>query len=375
MSLVTKLRTSPLWKKWLIKKGKIQTFQEIEDFINQAPPVYFEETPLKMPKIGIIKTGHYDRFDGYDTPRASYLRYVRFCQNNTVPYEFYDIEKSNWLDEAKKFDIIICHVQTTPYYKSMIEKKLYIIQELLKIHCFPSFHEVIQYEDKCFSHDLYKLYNLPSIPTVVTNSYEEALQMIDDAKYPFISKTTIGASSSGVELIKSKREAKRLVRRIFSKKGRRTYHPYLNQKNYLYKQEFIDDASYDLRIILVGNRAFGYYRYPHKGDFRASGSGIYEKKEIPLEALQLAIRVKESLGCLQLGVDLLYSPKSRQYYIIETSLFNQIDTPEQLMVNGIAGYYDVSDCEEIKFVSGKYWVQELLMKEVILSWCNELSDV
>jgi hypothetical protein len=44
------------------------------------------------------------------------------------------------------------------------------------------------------------------------------------------------------------------------------------------------------------------------------------------------------------------------------------------MVNGVAGYYDVSDREEIKFVSGKYWVQELLMKEVILSWCKKFND-
>ena len=39
--------------------------------------------------------------------------------------------------------------------------------------------------------------------------------------------------------------------------------------------------------------------------------------------------------------------------LIETSLFNQIDTPEQLVVKGIPGYYDISG-NEILFKEGKF---------------------
>lgn len=133
-------------------------------------------------------------------------------------------------------------------------------------------------------------------------------------------------------------------------------------------QKFINDATFDLRIILVGDMAFGYYRYPNKGDFRASGAGNYEKKAIPEDALRIAIEVRDKLASRLMGIDLLYSETNKKYYIIETSLFNQIDTPEQLVIDGVPGYYDISDKDNIRFKEGKYWVQELLLKNIIIEW-------
>ena len=133
-------------------------------------------------------------------------------------------------------------------------------------------------------------------------------------------------------------------------------------------QEYIDDAKFDLRVMIMGNKAFGYYRYPNKGDFRASGAGNYEKRAIPIEALKIAIDVKNNLHSRLMGVDLLFSTKRQKYYIIEASLFNQIDTPEQLVIDGIPGYYDISDINNIIFKPGKFWIHELVMDEIIKEW-------
>ena len=69
-----------------------------------------------------------------------------------------------------------------------------------------------------------------------------------------------------------------------------------------------------------------------------------------------------------MGVDMLYSEKHKKYYIIETSLFNQIDTPVQLEIDGVPGYYDISDKNNITFREGKFWVQELVLRDVIEEW-------
>ena len=241
-------------------------------------------------------------------------------------------------------------------------------------HCFPSYHEVWQYENKNRANFLYQVYNLPTIPTKVTNSKAEANELINMANYPFITKTTIGAGSTGVSKISSKTEASRLVNKIFSDNGLKTQYKYQNQKDYFYVQEFIDDATFDLRIMLVGDMAFGYYRYPDKGDFKASGSGNYEKKAIPFEALNLAVDVRNKLKSRQMGVDLLYSEKTKQYYIIETSLFNQIDTPEQLVIDGVAGYYDIFDMKNVQFKEGKFWIQELLLRNIIEEWVMSYKE-
>lgn len=81
----------------------------------------------------------------------------------------------------------------------MIESKIYILENLMGKFCFPSYHEVWQYENKNRANYLYDYYGLPKIPTYVTQNREEAYELIKEIGYPFITKTTIGAGSSGVK--------------------------------------------------------------------------------------------------------------------------------------------------------------------------------
>lgn len=364
----TYIRKSSHNRKRLIKNRSIVKKSEVERILNDAPFLSLDQSLNNQPKIAIIKAQEVLDVDGYVNPKASWLRYERFCKHNSIPYDFYDITKSDWLEQAKNFDIFVCHTDGDPYYQEMIESKIYVLEKILGKHCFPSYHEVWQYEDKIRAHYLYECYKIPAIPTYVTNNEQEAYSIIENIEYPFISKTKIGASSSGVKKINTIQEAKKDIKNIFSSKGARTQFLFQNQKNYYYIQKFIDDATYDLRIILVGDKAFGYYRYPDAGDYRASGSSNIEKKEIPFEALKLAVEVRNKLRSRQMGVDLLFSEKLNQYFVIETSLFNQIDTPEQLAINGVPGYYDVSDINNILFKEGKFWIQELVLRDVIKQW-------
>lgn len=365
------LYKTSLYKKYALSNKIYVTKEEADAILNQAPILLLDEDIVgEKPFIGIVKDKNNLKIgEGeYVNPRASYLRYERFCKNNGISYEFYDIARSDWKKEAEKYDIIVYHSPSNPSIQEMVESKILILEKFMSKTCFPSFHEVWQYEDKIRADYLYKHYNLPGIPTIVTHSKEEVLELIEKIKYPFISKTSIGSASTGVIKINDKKEALNLVNKIFSYKGLKSQYIYKAQKDYLYIQEFIDDATFDLRIILIGNKAFGYYRYPNAGDFRASGSGNYEKKAIPIEALQLAIKVRNTLQSRLMGVDLMYSEKAKQYYIIETSLFNQLDTPRQLEIDGVAGYYDISDIENIVFKEGEFWVQELLLKELVVTW-------
>ena len=362
------LRKSYFYKEQAIKNNVIMSFSNIEKLINEAPVLLLDESINIKPNIGIVKTESSSLIAGYENPKASWMKYERFCKINNIPYSFYDIKESDWIEKSRQYDIIICHTEGSPAYQEMIESKIYILDKLLKISCFPSFHEVWQYEDKVRSNYLYQCKKLPTIPTFVTHSKNEALQQAEKSSYPFITKTTIGSGSSGVIKVDTKKQAKKLIHKIFSDKGVATPYAYQNQKDYFYFQEFIDDATFDLRIILIDDMAFGYYRYPQKGDFRASGAGIFLKKDIPSDALKVAINVRDKLQSRQLGIDLLYSEKYGQYLIIETSLFNQIDSPSQLEVDGVAGYYDISDINNINFKEGKYWVQELVLKNLISNW-------
>ena len=367
--ILSKLKNTKLYRSRIIKKGIVLKYNEITEYQNQAPPIISNlnrEYRIKSPTVGIVRNGL--RFDDYVYKNASWLFYERYLKNNNIKYEYYDIFKSNWIEEAKKYDIIMWRVNSTPVELNIAQSKIYILEKIMGKLTFPSFHEIWQYENKSRASYLYRIYQLPAIETFVTNSSLEAAASMDNYNFPIVAKSDTETSSSGVEKIDNVRKAEKYVKEAFSVRGRRTIYPYIRQKDYILFQEFIEDAQYDLRIIIIGNKAFGYYRYPNKGDFRASGAGNYEKKAIPYDAIRIAINVKNCMKSRLMGIDLLYSNKRRKYFIIESSLFNQIDTPEQLIVDGNPGYYDITDPNIIVFKPGRFWIHELVMDEIIHEW-------
>lgn len=372
-SLKKIIRKTSYWKNYHIKSGEFVRIKDSDKILDEANALINDDirTSKIKPVVGIVKDLEID-VEGYCVQRASWLRYERFCKNNNLDYRFINILRHDWIRQFDGVDILIWHTDSSPLIQEIAETKIYILEKEMGITCFPSFHEIWQYENKIRSNYLYSVHNLPSIPTFVTNDYSDAVECINKLEFPIVSKISTGSGSHGVELINSKIKAIRIIKKIF-KNGRDTYWKYYKQKDYCYFQSFIRDAMYDLRIILVGNKAFGYYRYPKENDFRASGSGIIEKKEIPKDAIKLAVEIRKILKCTQIGVDLLYSIKKKKYYIIETSVFNQIDTPRQLEINGVAGFYDISDLNNITFLPGKFWVQELQMENIIISWISKKS--
>lgn len=336
--------------------------REISKYIEQAERVMLERKPNI--RVGLAKIADDYSDLGLVAIRDYYPKYERLLKNNNMDYEYFNPLLSNWIEKAQSFDLIVWHTNSDPSTQEIAEGKIYLLEKMGK-KCLPSYDELWSYENKIRANYLYKLYDLPSIPTFITHSKTEAISYLESAEFPIISKISTGSSSYGVEKIESVSQGKKLIKEIFSYKGRETYFSYYNQKNYVYFQEFIDDATYDLRVICINNELFGYYRYPNDGDFKASGAGNYEKKEIPIEALELAYQVCQTLNSSLLATDFVYSNKLQKFLIIESSIFIGVDSCEQLCIDGIAGKYVRRSANQYDFVEGKYWIQELALKSVI----------
>lgn len=336
----------------------------LHNYLEQADKVYLSYKPNIKVGLAVIDTDYSNL--GYVALRDYRPKFERFLKNNNIDYDYYNPLHSNWLEESKKFDLVIWHTNSDPCTQEIAESKIYTIEKL-GIKCYPSFDEIWSYENKVRASYLYELYDLPAIPTFITHSKKEAIDYLKNTKFPIISKISTGSASKGVEKIDNIEQGLNLVKKSFSNTGRPTYFAYQNQKNYVYFQDFIEDADYDLRIICINDEFFGYYRYPNEGDFRASGAGNYEKKEIPNEALDLAHEARMRFGATCLATDLVYSRKLNKFMIIESSIFIGIDTCEQLSINGIAGKYVRKTNGSYDFVKGKYWIQELTLKHFIES--------
>ncbi len=208
---------------------------------------------------------------------ASWPKFERFLKVNHIPYEPYDITRSDFINTAQRYDVIVWRTETeyTRHWEAL--DKIEIIQNHLNKMVLPSSESVWMDEDKLREQYLFEVYGLPTIKTFVSQSKTEVMKYIENCSYPFVSKDRTCAHGNCVFLIKNKTQAKTLCEKIFSS-GKETYVSYLRQKDYVYFQEFVPNYGYDLRIVMVGNSYFGYYRYPREGDFRGSGSHIIEKK-------------------------------------------------------------------------------------------------
>lgn len=368
MVILALIKKNPFLNKWYIKrlqkKGVIIPLCDIDIFLNEANEVIIQK-PLENFKVGLVRQQEDYISENYFTKRAYWPQYERFLKNNKISYTYYDIHSSRWMVDSKEFDIILWHPYYTPDIHEEAKTKIYFLEKYLGKRCFPSFDELWSYEDKVKNHYILEHFNFPCVPTFVTNSKKEAIEFINNTDFPIISKIANGSSSKGVHRISNKKEAINYINSCFSDIGLKTYWPFMRQKNYVYFQKYITDSEFDLRIILVGSKIFGYYRYPKPGDFRASGAGIIEMRELPEIAMKTALSVKDklkvSINPPLLAIDMVYSTKLNVYYIIETSIFCGVDTPDQLVINGISGYYEYID-DKFLFKEGRYWIQELALE-------------
>ncbi|HAT4141227.1 TPA: hypothetical protein I9Z86_001162 [Clostridium perfringens] len=295
-----------------------------------------------------------------------YTKYERLLKNNNIKYEFFNIHDSNWINEAKKYDCIIWRPLSVPWELEEAREKIYILEKYMNKVVYPSYDEIIFYENKTYQYDLLKLKGYPVINTFISYDYDECMTYIEGCSFPLVSKIKAGSGAEGVEIVKSKSKAKDIINKTFSI-GADTYWPFIRQKNYIYFQNFIDNYGFDLRIVIVDREnIFGYFRNTVKNEFRASGYGVVEKKELPKEAVEIALKIKEDLGFSVLAVDFLQSREDNKYYIIECSNFIRIDTDSQLEIDGKPGRYIYDSINnKLVFKEGRYWIQEIVLKNII----------
>lgn len=336
----------------------------IEDFSIDAAEKVLITWPMyiKKPYVGLVRES--------EIPGAYWLIYERFLKNNSIKYDYYDVHSSDFIEQGRKFDVILWRTLSNPAEQEEAASKIKILESNLGKLCLPNEHELWIYENKINEDYLCIANSLPAIKTFISNSKEETLKYIKNCEYPFVSKITNGSGSEGVVLIKNYKQAKKLCTKVFEN-GKYSSWPYIKQKDYVYFQEFIPDAKFDLRVMIVGNNYFGFYRDVPKDDFRASGAKNDRFDSIPEEVMKLAKEVKESFKkCRLIAVDFLFDKERNEYLILETSIFPGINLPSDTIVDGKLGRYIYKN-GSFTFVEGKVWIQELQIKEVMMEWIEK----
>ena len=129
------------------------------------------------------------------------------------------------------------------------------------------------------------------------------------------------------------------------------------EKGYVYFQEFIPDNKFDIRVIVVGEKAFALKRLVRKNDFRASGCGniVYNKSEIDERCIQISFNVNEKLKCQSIAFDYVFDENNNPF-IVEISYGFDVKAYDPC-----PGYWDSS----LKWHDARFKQQEWMIENLI----------
>ena len=221
------------------------------------------------------------------------------------------------------------------------------------------------YEDKLLQYELLTRRGFPAIPTFASNSEQEAIEYVRACSYPAVWKV-----AAGVRLARRRAAAQRRRRRALGPAGVLVERAAdlladVGQKDYVYLQRLEPNRGWDLRVLVIGDAFFGYYRDVPEGEFRASGMGRVRRAAPPDAALRLAGDVARALDLSMLAVDMLATPGEDRFLIIELSPLIQVNTPMQLRVDDVPGTLWRTADGGFDFVPGMVWPQELALQRLL----------
>lgn len=278
-------------------------------------------------------------------PNAGFFseRWIQYCLTNSIQYKIVDCFNSNIIQELEDCDILLWHYTQSNYRDKLAAKQiLFSIQQSGKL-VFPDFTTSWHFDDKLGQKYLLESIHAPVVQTYVFYDKETAINWARMAKYPKVFKLRCGSGSNKVRKVTSFISAKRLICKSFSngfpqfdrlryfKERYRRFHegkasfadllksfirilvtPHISkliprEKGYAYFQDFVPSNQYDIRVIVIGNKAFAIKRLNRVNDFRASGSGriIYEKDEIDLRFVKLAFDINSTIKSQCIAYDFI----------------------------------------------------------------------
>lgn len=285
----------------------------------------------------------------HNRPGSFSDRWILYCKRNNIGFKIVNAYESNIVEQLKDCDTFMWHHHQSIMADTLFARQLIYSLEAKGIKCFPDFNTTWHFDDKVGQKYLLEAVNAPHVPSYVFYSKGEALSWIDQTVFPKVFKLRSGAGASNVRLVQSASEAKRLVNKAFGKGFHQTeiaqvisdgwkkhkigkislgllfkeivayyfkadsfHKQHSPEKGYVYFQDFIPNNSFDIRVCIIGDKAFALKRLVREDDFRASGSGriIYDRKQIDERCVKIAFEANVKLKSQCIAFDFIFDEKN-----------------------------------------------------------------
>lgn len=282
----------------------------------------------------------------HDRPGSFSDRWIDYCKNNAIEFKIVDCYRSDVIQQIKECAGLMWHFSQSHIEDMLISHAVLNSVAAMDIRTFPNHSTSWHFDDKISQKYLLEAINARLVPTYVFVEKRKAMEWAANTDYPKVFKLTGGAGSSNVSLARNYAAARKLIKKAFSSgfppiprwqplqerwwhfKRDKTFSSLINigrglirtvirnptldrlprESGYAYFQDFIPNNDSDIRVVVIGKRAFAIKRMVREGDFRASGSGriVYDPEAIPKECLKLSFELAAKLGTQSLALDFVF---------------------------------------------------------------------
>jgi len=271
-------------------------------------------------------------------------RWIPYCEKNGIAYKSVNCYDNDIVYQLSGCSALFWHHHQGSPRDIVFAKQLLFALEQSGLTVFPNFKTGWHFDDKVGQKYLLESGTIPSANSFVFYQKEEALEWVNTTNFPKVFKLRGGAGSANVILVSDKRTAVKLVNKSFGG-GFSQYRAYENLKErfrkyrlgktdfkglikgvirfaveppfskvagkeigYSYFQDFIPGNDHDIRVIVIGDKAFAIKRMTRENDFRASGSGniLYEKELFDDTIIRLSFDVASKLQTQCLALDYVF---------------------------------------------------------------------
>ena len=317
-----------------------------------------------MTKVRFVILANEDSFD--------HLLWEKACDeySSSIKYITIDLSLNNWLEKITAFNpdyLLLKPSGRTSLYRAMYQERVDILVKEFGYRVFPSYEELRIYENKRFFSYWAKANKIPHPSTYVFYNKKEAQESLLNLNFPLVGKINIGASGSGVEILKDRSCAQTYVDKAFStglssktgpklKKGKllsRILNKISNpkelrnrlfiykeiakdvQKDFIIIQEFIPH-KYEWRVVRIGSSFFAHKKL--KLGEKASGSLKKGYDKPPIELIEFVEELTEKHNFKSVAID-IFTVDDHTFLVNEIQcIFGQSD-PYQMLIDEKPGRF------------------------------------
>lgn len=319
-------------------------------------------------------------------------RWTQYCNENNVHYKLVNAYSSDIIEQVMDCDAFMWHHDHNCYKDLILAKKVLFALEHSGKLVFPNFNTGWHFDDKVAQKYLLESIGAPLVPSYVFYDKNEAVNWVKQTTFPKVFKLKGGSGSSNVRLVHSKNEALRLIAksfgvgivhndfksyakeklRHFTKNGYKVsdllkiayrffFSPELSkhisrERDYAYFQDFCPNNNYDVRIILINNKALAINRMVRENDFRASGSGLidYDNNNIDLKCVELAFGINKRLKSDCVSYDFIYN--ENKPLVVEISYGFSAQAYRECL-----GFWT----EDLKWHKSEFYAEDWIINDII----------